>query len=285
MEVVLHRAGKTPDELTTDADPGFQTKDFNGLLASKGVHHTFRVGRNDLASVDRLISTIKRAMATDAADGGSASIASVVAGYNDSSHPRLMGAPDDLRKPGGGIGNKIIYFHREEEEASNIKQNTDEIKKHAGRLKEEGFRVFKHKESLGRRIGEPRWDREIHTGVVDGAYVRDETGEYHPTKEVLPVPKESTELAEPAARINLKAQGLLRRYADRAEAYLTTREDRREYASKLHVVLSQEGNFKEAVRLAGLSAKTAIASFVHAFPNRFKLVVPKKGGSSFVELK
>ena len=286
MAKVLSRAGKDPDELTTDADPGFQTKDFNELVASKGIHHTFRVGRNDLASVDRLISTIKRALATDEADGGSASIASVVAGYNDTSHPRLMGAPDDLRKPGGGIGNKLIYFHREEEEARNIEQNTDEIKKQAGKLEGQGFRVFKHKESLGRRIGEARWDREVHTGVVDGAYVRDETGEYHPTKEVLPVPKESTELAEPVARINPKAQGLLRRYADRAEAYLTAKEDRRDYASNLHKALSRDGyNIREAVQLAGLSTKSVIASFVRAFPNKFKLVTAKKGGTSFVELK
>jgi transposase InsO family protein len=145
MEEVLRRAGKTPDELSTDADPGFQTRDFNELLSTKGIHHTLREGRNDIASVDRLISTIKRSMATDAADHGERSIASIVAGYNDSSHPRLMGgAPDDLRKPGGGIGNKIMYFPREEEDAKNIQQNTEDIKKRAAKL-DEGFRVYKHK--------------------------------------------------------------------------------------------------------------------------------------------
>ena len=46
----------------------------------------------------------------------------------------MQGAPDDLRKPCGQIGNKIIYFRREEEEAKNIQQNTDEIKKRAGKL-------------------------------------------------------------------------------------------------------------------------------------------------------
>ena len=160
----------------------------------------------------------------------------------------------------------------------------DEIKKRASKL-DEGFRVYNHKESLGRRVGEPRWGREIHAGVVDGAFVKDETGEYHPTKEVLPVPKESTWLAEPVAKINAKAQGLLQRYADRAEAYLSAKEDRRDHPSNLHKVLSSDGyNIRDAVHLAGLSTKSVIASFVNAFPAKFKLVTPKKGGSSFVEL-
>ena len=115
--------------------------------------------------------------------------------------------------------------------------------------------------------------------------MKDETGEYHPTKEVLPVPVDSTELAQPAVRINAKAQGLLKRYADRAEAYLTTKENKRDYASNLHRVLSKNGyNIRNAVRLAGLSTKTVIASFVKAFPTKFKIVTPKKGGASFVQL-
>ena len=283
MREVLDKAGNTPDEISTDADPGFQTRDFNELLSSKGIHHTLREGRNDLASVDRLISTLKRALATDAADGGSATVASVVAGYNDSSHPRLMeGAPDELRRPNGEIGNKIMYFHREEEEAKNIQQNTEEIKKRAAKL-DGGFRVYHHKESLGRRVMEPRWGREIHTGVVDGAFIKDATGEY-PTKEVLPVPKDSTELAEPVAKINAKAQGLLQRYADRAEAYLRAKRGW-DYASNLHKALSTDGyNISAAVQLASLSTKSVIASFVKAFPGKFRLVTPPKGGSSFVEL-
>ena len=129
MEVILHKAGKTPDEISTDADPGFQTKAFNELLSEKGIHHTFREGRNDIASVDRLISTLKGARATHLADVGHEwNPKSAVDGYNDTSHPRLMqGAPDDLRKPGGEIGNKLIYFKREVEEARNIAQNTTEI--------------------------------------------------------------------------------------------------------------------------------------------------------------
>ena len=171
MEEVLGKAGKTPDEITTDADPGFRTKQFQDLLSGRGIHHTFREGRNDIATVDRLISTIKRALATHAADQGGdwkERLQAAVAGYNDTSHPRLMdGAPDDLRTPKGDIKNKIIYYHREEEEAQNIQQNTDEIKKREDKLQGQGFRVYLRTQGIprpeGRRCevgqGDPHWRR------------------------------------------------------------------------------------------------------------------------------
>ena len=288
MEVILHKAGKTPDEISTDADPGFQTKAFNELLSEKGIHHTFREGRNDIATVDRLISTLKGARATHLADVGHDewNLKSAVDGYNDTSHPRLMqGAPDDLRKPGGEIGNKLIYFNREVEEARNIAQNTTEIHNRAEKLEGSGFRVYKHKEALGRRVGDARWGREIHTGVVDGAFVKDESGDYHPTKEVLPVPTDSNELAEPALKLNPKVRGLLERYKDRGVAFLTAKEDKRDYSSNFYGALASVGDVKEAMKLANLSTRYTVSTFVGVLPDVFKLVTSKKGGSSYVELK
>ena len=287
MEVILHKAGKTPDEISTDADPGFQTKAFNELLSEKGIHHTFREGRNDIATVERLISTLKGARATHLADVGNEwNLKSAVDGYNDTSHPRLMqGAPDDLRKPGGEIGNKLIYFNREVEEARNIAQNTTEIHNRAEKLEGSGFRVYKHKEALGRRVGDARWGREIHTGVVDGAFVKDESGDYHPTKEVLPVPTDSNELAEPALKLNPKVRGLLERYKDRGVAFLTAKEDKRDYSSNLYGALASVGDVKEAMKLANLSTRYTVSTFVGVFPDVIKLVTSKKGGSSYVELK
>ena len=294
FEEILQKAGKVPEDITTDADSGFQAKVFQDLLANRHIHHTLRAGRNDLATVDRLISTIKRALAVHSAESGNSDWAerlqSAVKGYNDTSHPRLMqGAPDDLRGPGGAIKNKFIYFNREYEEAENMEHNDEQIRKRAAKLQgpDTGFRVFKHKESLGRRVFDPHWSREIHSvAQVEGGNVKDEEGEWYPSKEVFPVPKESTALPEPPSKLNAKAQGLLQRYADKAEDYLAAKEDRRDYASNLHKILSHDGyNVKEAIQLAGLSTKSVIASFVKVFPDKFKLVTAKKGGTSFVELR
>ena len=54
-------------------------------------------------------------------------------------------------------------------------------------------------------------------------------------------------------RLNPKSRGMLQRYADRLKAFLMAKEDHRTAASKAHAVLSEEGDIKQAVQLAGLS--------------------------------
>ena len=289
---ILARAGKGPGSLTTDEDPGFKTAAFEKLLQDHHIVQQFRVGRNDLAVVDNAIGRLKRALAVHTAETGQQDWASrlheAVAGFNESGAPALYGsAPEDLRGEHGEIANKDLFFERQYDESKEMEDNADQIQKRAERVEKEGaFRVYRHKERLGRRVFDPHWSRETHNAdEVKDAFVKDQHGDWHPTKEVLPIPKESTELPEPPSKMNPKAQGLLQRYADRAEAYLTAKEDRRDYASNLHKALSHDGyNIREAVQLAGLSTKSVIASFVQAFPNKFRLVTAKKGGNSFVEL-
>ena len=291
LREILDEAGKNPDVLSTDADPGFLSAPFRDLLASKGIHQSSRVGRNDLAVVDRVIYTLKRVLATHSLESGhndwAERLEAVVKAYNDSPHGTLNdGAPGDIRGPGGAVKNKILYFNREEQEAANMQTNSQQILERGRRLGHDGaFRVFKHKEKLGRRVFEPSWSRETRTvGTIRGAFVRDLDGNEFPTKEVLPVPPDSTELPDAPMRLNPKSRGMLQRYADRLKAFLTAKEDRRTAASKAHAVLSEEGNIKQAVQLAGLSTGKVIANFVGAFPDVFKMETPKKGGAAWVAL-
>ena len=289
---ILARAGKGPGSLTTDEDPGFKTAAFRKLLEDHHIVQEFRVGRNDLAVVDNVIGRLKRALATHTAETGQQDWASrlhdAVSGFNESGAPALYGsAPEDLRGQHGEMANKDLYFNRQYDESKAMEDNAEQIHKRAERVGKEGaFRVYQHKERLGRRVFDPHWSRESHSAdVVHGASVKDEHGDWHPTKEVLPIPKESNELPPPPVKLNAKVQGLLQRYADRAEQYLTAKEDRRDYTSNVHRVLSQNGyDISAAVAAAGLSTKAVIASFVRAFPAKFKLATPKKGGASFVEL-
>ena len=146
--------------------------------------------------------------------------------------------------------------------------------------------MFRHKERLGRRVFVPSWSRDVHqVSAVDGAFVTDEHGHRHPTKEVLSIPQDSTLLAEAPLKINPKTRGLLQRYANRLREFLVGQADNRTTAGKAHQVLSQVGDIKEAVRLAGLSQKAVIASFVGAFPDLFKLETPPRGGASYVALR
>ena len=230
LREILDEAGKAPEVLSTDADPGFLSAPFKELLASKDIHQTLKVGRQDLASVDRVIFTLKRTMATHSLETGRVDwaerLAPTVKAYNNTPHTTLQdGAPADIRGPGGAIKNKILYFEREEQEAANMDTNTKQILERQERLGRDGFyRVWKHKEKLGRRVFEPGWSREVHeVKAIHGAFATDEHGDEHPTKELLPIPAETNELPEPPAKLNPKAQGLLQRYATRLQAFLMAR--------------------------------------------------------------
>ena len=85
--------------------------------------------------------------------------------------------------------------------------------------------------------------------------------------------------------MNPKTRGMLQRYADRLEAFLTAIEDHRTATSKAHAVLSEEGDIRQAVQLAGLTTQKVVASFVGAFPDLFTLETSKKGGAAYVSLK
>lgn len=98
---ILETSKRKPDILITDEDPGVETRGFKELCAMNEMNHQFRVGRNDIAAVDRLIYTIKRACARHMAGSGvhdwAAQLQQVIKGHNESGHPHLMGsAPEDV---------------------------------------------------------------------------------------------------------------------------------------------------------------------------------------------
>ena len=176
----------------------------------------FRVGRNDLAVVDNAIGRLKRVLAVHTAETGQHDWASrlqdAVDGFNESGAPALYGsAPEDLRGGHGQIVNKDLFFNRQYDESKEMEDNADQIHKRAERVQKEGaFRVYLHKERLGRRVFDPHWSRDTYdVDEVKGAFAKDQHGDWHPTKEVLPIPKESKELPPPPTKLNPKAQGLL----------------------------------------------------------------------------
>jgi len=190
---ILREAGKAPEELVTDGGPEFQTPQFKELL--RGTRHTVAVGRNDMATLDRFIGVIKRALAEHTAETGEQDWASrlpeAVHGFNENGAPALYGsAPDDLRGPNGQVQNKVLAFERQWDESHFMVHNAELIKQHADKLNDEGsFRTYIRKDRLGRRIFDPHWTKETRTvGTIRGGFVRDLDGNEFPTKEVLPVP-------------------------------------------------------------------------------------------------
>jgi hypothetical protein len=226
MAKILRRAGAKPKELTTDRDVGFTSEDFAEALRDRRplykrvlqkeddepldvrdqhIVHTFKAGRQDIATVDRLIFRLKRALAEEEADTGrgwEAALDEVVKGYNETGTSALYGsAPDDVKK-----SNPSLIFQRQWDESHAMRDNAKQIQKRSEKLDSlGGYRVLLPRRGWKqRRAGEPVWGREVYEGSAHGAFIDGE-----PTKEVLAVPRGSTELAPPAARPDHHAQRVL----------------------------------------------------------------------------
>jgi hypothetical protein len=287
---ILRRAGKRPGLLLTDADPGFQTSEFKEALGS--TFHELKAGKEDLSVVDRLIGSLKRKQKQAELDGQSSNWAQDlqkrVDGFNHTGAPSLrQSAPDDLRGPHGEIKNKALYFNKEWDESEGMQANAAAIHRRAEGLEKEGtaFRTLAPFPGPKRRAGDPVWQLKPHqVREVKGPIVVDQQGQGHLTKEVLPIPKESTELTTPAPKLNAKARGMLERYRVRAKAFLQGQPERRATATKLYNALAQEGDIKRALALAGVATDAVVRSFVRVFADDFVLETGKKGGTAHVAL-
>ena len=286
---ILRKAGRAPSLLLTDGDPAFQTPAFKKALGS--TYHEIKQGAQDLAVVDRLIGILKRKQKQAELDGEksnwAARLQQGVTGVNRSGAPALHeSAPEDLRGPGGEIKSKELYFDREWDESKAMEANAAAIHRRAENLKgTEAFRTLAPFPGPKRRIGDPVWSLRQHSvREVRGATVEDERGERFLTKEVLPVHKESTELAAPAPKLNARARGMLQRYADRGKAFLLGQPERRANATRFYTALAAEGNVKEALRRAGVATDAVVRSVVRLFPDMFEMETGKGGGAAHVAL-
>jgi hypothetical protein len=76
----------------------------------------------------------------------------------------------------------------------------------------------------------------------------------------------------------------LMKFVGVARKFLKGLEGERTTAARFARELASVGDLKEALKEAGLPTKTAVASFVKAFPE-FKMEVPANGGTSYVGLR
>ena len=287
---ILRRAGKRPSLLLTDGDPAFKTPDFQKVLGS--TFHELKAGAQDLAVVDRFIGYLKRKQKQAELDGDKANWAQDlqrrVDGFNRSGAPVLhQSAPEDLRGPHGEVKNEALYFDREWDASEAMQANAAAIHRRAEDLGKEGaaFRTLAPFPGPRRRVGDPVWKLKPHAvREVQGAHVVDQSGDRYLTKEVLHIPNDSTELTKPAPKLNARARGKLERYRERARAFMIAQPERRATATKLHMVLMQEGDLKQALALAGVATDAVVRSFVGLFPDAFAMETGKKGGAAHVTL-
>ena len=91
-------------------------------------------------------------------------------------------------------------------------------------------------------------------------------------------------MPQPKAAISREAATNLMKFAVTGREFLRSLPDGRATAARFAQVLAARGDLKEALRQAGLPAKTTVASFARAFPE-FAVTVPPTGGTAYVSLR
>jgi hypothetical protein len=276
-----------PQQLTTDADGVFQTAAFRELMEKHHVLHDFKRSMRDISTVDRLISTLRRALAEESAESGesdwAAKVRQVVAGYNQAPHAHLLGASP--AEAGDEESNKELAFELRRRASDEMLQNHQEIEKRKAKLEAAGaFRVLIAAPKLGRRVFKNVWSERIHIlkGFnATGAEATDEEGKSYPTKELLPVHAESsgTNLAAAQKPVqNESRRARLRRYADEVTRYLMRQPNKTAPLHKVAVMLDQPAlggkMWREATKLAGLNQKRQMAALLEEFPELFQIKGP-----------
>ena len=123
FEDILNKSQRKPRELNTDLGTEFTSREFQTMLARRGIHHRGKVGLNDIATIDRAMGTIKEMLAKRGADeaaGGDwlAELPAVVDGYNRLDHSALhQHAPAEVK------GDDDLRFQLRYENAEKIGQH------------------------------------------------------------------------------------------------------------------------------------------------------------------
>jgi len=288
FESILEEAGSKPTQLNTDAGGEFSSS-FSKMLERRGINHRVKLtpdSRNDLATLDSAMGTIKQALEKEKTvqkeNDFTKVLGKVIRGYNASPHSHLDNeAPKDVE---GNIG---LRFELRRDAVKENQHNVSVNNKIQNKLKNEGaFRTLVPGSQFKRR-DQPRYGNEVHNVVSQvGNLTKDEKGEIHLSKLLLPIPATSlsTETMQFArggsARIEAAKKQTLQPHADTLVAKLheVGRSMTTADASKF---LRTKPGFDAAIR-----SVSTFGEFIKLFPDTLTLITSvKTGGASRVGLK
>jgi outer membrane biosynthesis protein TonB len=207
LQRAMENNHQPPTVLSTDKDAVFTGRAFQLKLREHDIVHVLKQSREDIAVVDRLISTVRRALAINVKAGDEnwvERLDEVMQGYNESPHRKLFGqAPIDVSRPvrapiritskgaDPGEAQRSAIFDLRYQAATDMKRNETLIDDRKKKLEAaRGFRILVKRLLLNRRVYRETWSDEIHRihrFDQSGALVQDTTGHWYPTKDVLPV--------------------------------------------------------------------------------------------------
>ena len=191
-------AAPYPRRLDTDGGGEWTNASFKSLMDRYKINHVVKdvEDRNAIATVDRAIGTIKRALKRRGiAKGGNwlSNLDATVAGYNKAEHGAINTAPTDMTD--------AAIFSLKKEAAENFAENSEMIQKRQDKL-EGGYRVhIPGRGGLKRRTDANTWSSDIHqvSSFPAPGVVEDTEGNRTLTKLTKPVSLDSSATAQTQA--------------------------------------------------------------------------------------
>lgn len=272
FEEILDEAGTKPLRATFDNGPEFG-KAWKAMLARRGIEPDVKepADKQAIATLDRAIATLKRALTRRVAAGGdnwASELEKAVKGMNTSSHSALDG-----EEPKDVATNEDLQFSLKKAAARDAAENGELIEARQKALEKAGaYRVHEPPAGgLKARADKPAWS-EIHY-VMDfpsPGVVRDTEDRTTLTKLTRPVPSDSSEVELP-------------RYATRGSAQVDTARKKAlaPYVDRLKTIVREGSTLSSAAAamkrgVAGFweelkRQKASFRQFVELFPDVAKI--------------
>jgi transposase InsO family protein len=197
---ILESSGRKPIEMNVDKGAEFKSAQFRAMLDTKGID-ILRVseGKNDIATLDRAIATLKllltRRTLTTGAGNWAVELKAATESYNNTGHTHL-----GFEAPGTVEDNDQLQFQLQVQAGKDHDQQ-DKVARRKNKKITEGasFRVPEISKLAGfakERSFKPKFQQDIRTlapeGTTAGRYVTDTTGKQTLKSRIKVVPATST---------------------------------------------------------------------------------------------
>jgi len=251
-----------PSRLDTDGGSEWTNAAFKALMTKYEIDHIVKNvdDKQAIATVDRAISTLKRAIARrQASKGGSwfSNLDAAVQGYNKSEHSAIDSAPKDMTDN--------VIFSLKKEAAEDFDENSKMIQSRQDKLtKAGGFRTYiPNKKGLKQRTDAQTWSKDIRdiASFPAPGMVEDTEGKRTLTKLTRTVPRDSSAIAPTQAP---QPPTALEPYARKIRDFLGPGKT---YGQAAKEMKRRDPQFPAALKESKMSFK----EFVTSFPRYFKI--------------
>jgi len=195
---ILDSSGRKPIQLNFDKGVEFGAAVFSEMLATKGILYRVSVNKNDIATLDRAMATLKvmltRRTNTPGSGNWAQELSKATRSYNFTGHEHLGD-----QAPAKVEDNKSLRFSLQQQSSKDVDTQDAVTRKSMAKLGPgAAFRVEEASKLRGfarERAAKPKFEQQTRTVAARaGGDIQDTQGEFYNASRVKPIPANSTAL-------------------------------------------------------------------------------------------